>query len=121
MCLFVCLSVPYVDHFRASGLSVFNNFWNSVHDFDSGTGSAHWSIVRSEAEPDFHQPPPEVANAGVSLDQDRSAVPYTVGSTGSANDEVRCVCVCVFFFLSSSPIAASEQDKELVLVSMLNS
>ncbi len=84
----------YVDHFKATGLSVFNNFWNSVHDFDSGTGTSHWGVVKKEDVPEFHQPPTEVSSVGVTLDPNQSVVPYTVGQIERVKNEV-CVCVCV--------------------------
>jgi len=60
-----------------------------VHDFDSGTGSAHWCVVKREEVPAFHPPPSEVAGAGVSMGEEQLVVPYTVGVSAGAMDEVR--------------------------------
>ena len=78
----------FLDQFKASGLSIFNNFWNSVHDFDSGTGSSHWCVVKREKVPAFHPPPPEVAGVGVAMGAEQSVVPCTVGASAGAMDEV---------------------------------
>ena len=96
---YVCMCKPtlcphvQVDQFDSVGLSVFNNCWSTVHDFDRSTGDGNWSIEQGETPLLIDMPKEgEFVEVGVSFTQENSVVPLTVGPKQHPPGEVSKVC-----------------------------
>ena len=79
-------------HFDAVGLSVFNNQWSSVHDFDRGVEGDNWSLAHSHSEPPPFAIPSsgEFAEIGVSFSHEDSVIPLTLGLKDKPAEQEVC-------------------------------
>ncbi|RWS28299.1 protein XRP2-like protein, partial [Leptotrombidium deliense] len=95
---FACFSFFYHDlaeHFKESGLSVFNNSWNQIFDFNAIEGEIHWSLFPSDVRPEDYFPSlTSIEDMETSMDSVVSVVPKTLGSKFDKNDQT---CVVIFF------------------------
>lgn len=75
--------------FDSAKLSVFNNSWSAVHDFDSGSDGSNWSLVHEENSAIIDLPTEgEISDLGISFSQETSIVPLTVGAKHGPAGEV---------------------------------
>ncbi|KAG0729473.1 Protein XRP2 [Chionoecetes opilio] len=71
------------NHFAKAGLSVFNNNWSNVYDFTPVEGETNWSTVTQPSALPRSLPLPRsqpLASVGLSVEEEDSVVPYTLGS-----------------------------------------
>lgn len=82
---FGCLQIHYPQlrqQIKDAGISVFNNNWNSIHDFTQVPGENNYGILPQTANmTDFIPFPTKEPYNGIELtiDQLRSEIPYTLG------------------------------------------
>ena len=85
------------DQFEVCGMSVFNNHWSDIHDFDRGVGDdddTHWTIVTRDSIPKLHLPSEsEMGHVGVSFQPEHIVVPYTEGPNSKPDEEVSLMCI----------------------------
>ena len=77
--------------FVSAGLSVFNNQWSIVHDFDQGAAERNWSLLSEESVGTGFLLEGEFADVGLSFAADSSVVPVTVGPKQKPPGEVPIV------------------------------
>ena len=77
--------------FVSAGLSVFNNQWSIVHDFDQGAAESNWSLLSEERVGTGFLLEGEFADVGLSFAADSSVVPVTVGPKQKPPGEVPVV------------------------------
>lgn len=71
-------------------MSVFDNCWSSIHDFDRGLDETNWQLLPSDTPPILDIPSMgEFSQVGLSLEVEESIVPLTVGSINKPIGEVR--------------------------------
>jgi len=88
-----CFQFAYFDlqaQFDRAGLSVWNNQWSDVHDFNEIKGEQHWTFLPHNTRPaDLLKPLPEVYPTITQEEANSdSVVPLTSGSRPLQSDEV---------------------------------
>ncbi|XP_045123423.1 protein XRP2-like [Portunus trituberculatus] len=71
------------EHFSKASLSVFNNNWSNVYDFTPVDGETNWSTITQPSALPHAFPLPRtqsLASVGLSVVEESSVVPYTLGS-----------------------------------------
>ena len=81
-----------------SSLSVFNNQWSIVHDFDQGTAESNWSLLSEERVGTGFLLEGEFADVGLSFAADSSVVPVTVGPKQKPSGEVPIVSLSFSYY-----------------------
>ena len=74
--------------FDSAKLSVFNNSWSTIHDFDRSSVGNNWSLMHEE-NPVIIELPTEgdIADVGISFSRETSVVPLTVGAKQRAAED----------------------------------
>ena len=91
--LFSVLYILTAALFVSAGLSVFNNQWSIVHDFDQGAAESNWSLLSEERVGTGFLLEGEFADVGLSFTADSSVVPVTVGPKQKPPGEVPIVVI----------------------------
>lgn len=84
------------DQFSKAGLSLFNNNWSNVYDFTPVEGETNWSCVSQPTALPASLPLPRtqpLASVGLSVEEEASIVPYTLGSPLYHGQEAALVIV----------------------------
>ncbi|XP_075229550.1 protein XRP2-like [Lycorma delicatula] len=97
--LFGCYQLFYSgikEHFKNAELSVFNNYWNSVHDFTPVDGECNWGILPENTTPfQYISTGGDQFCLGISLSLIDSVVPYTTYTKISDEPDY---CFVIYFF-----------------------
>ena len=78
-----------LDQFDSIDLSVFDNCWSNIHDFDRGLDETNWGLLPADSPPVISVPTEgDFSNVGLSLEPKKSIVPLTIGSNSKPDGEV---------------------------------
>ncbi|RWS06133.1 protein XRP2-like protein [Dinothrombium tinctorium] len=95
---FACFAFFYHElneQFKEAGLSVFNNHWYRIFDFNQSEDEMHWSLFTVDVRPEDYFPNlTSVDEMEISMDSVVSVVPKTLGSKLDKNDQT---CLVIFF------------------------
>ena len=101
------------DHMRAAGLGVFNNNWNSIHDFTPVPGEKNYSFIPQSDPITKYLPLPTegpYTSLAMSTEAGDSVVPYTLGSNFRP---VGCTCVIAISHCTQQTSITETVIKEL--------
>ncbi|ESO97525.1 hypothetical protein LOTGIDRAFT_103457 [Lottia gigantea] len=101
--------------FKSAGLSIYNNNWSNIHDFTPVPGENNYTLISQDCKIEDLIPLPTTepfSTIQVSLEKDKSVVPYTLGSRHKNSDES---CLVVFFNDGGSHSRATSFTDSLLL------